>query len=197
MPHVIAQSHPNRTVTSQQAQPQRRRTPIRPGGFSSTLGTYQTPFRSNTLPSSKVGWTAGFAQTQDVTEGGKSRSVSRKTSRVNEESSSPGPEQAAQRAAELWVWGKPSAGEREHKARLRRDAPTAGNTPGRANAGKHTAGLSSSSLHTSQEPVRSVPIRNRTAYFQVHSKVKPSQLVREQDTFCDRIMKLFPFKFHL
>lgn len=93
--------------------------------------------------------------------------------------------------------GKPSKRETKSKAHLWRDAPNVGNTPGCTKVSKYAACQSSFVLNIFKESICSVPIRNRTAYFQVHSKVKQLQLVREQDTFCGRIVKLFPFKFHL
>lgn len=129
---------------------------------------------------------------------GKRSSVSRKRTRLNTKSTSPKLEHAARTKGHSTQYlGKPSEREMEDKAHLWRDAPHVGNTPGCTKVSKYTACQSSFVLSIFKESIRSVPIRNRTAYFQVHSKVKQLQLVREQDTFCDRIMKLFPFKFHL
>lgn len=127
----------------------------------------------------------------------KSSSVSRKRTRLNKKSTSPKLEHTAQTKGHSTQYlGKPSGRETENKAHLWRDAPNVGNTPGCTKVRKYTACQSNFVLNVFKQSTCSVTIRNRTAYFQVHSKVKQLQLVREQDTFCDHIMKLFPSKFN-
>lgn len=77
------------------------------------------------------------------------------------------------------------------------DVPDVGNIPGQNEVRKYTAcHVALSSMFQGVHLFSAN--QNRTAYFQVHPKVKQSQLVTEQDTFfSDRVMKLFPFKFHL
>lgn len=85
----------------------------------------------------------------------------------------------------------------KNKTHLWKDEPDVGNSPGHNKVRKYTACHGNCVLSIFKESICSVPIRNRTASSQVHSKVKQLQLVKEQDTFCDHIMKLFPFKFYL
>lgn len=98
MPHVITESNPNKTVTSQQAQPRRYRTSIPPSVFR--IACYVRIGRLSRItpsPAPKGGRLVGFAQTQDLrADSGESRTVSGMVQGLNKKSTRPKWERAAQ-----------------------------------------------------------------------------------------------------
>lgn len=99
MPHVTIESNPNKTVNSQQDQPERYKTLISASSVSITCYA-SDPFSEYHLAVLLV----GFVLTQDFTaDSPKRSSVSMDRSRINKKCTSPNAEDTAQRVTVLGI----------------------------------------------------------------------------------------------